>query len=107
MYQPYPFYGYPPPVMMPPPQQNNQISPEQFQKGIAFAHKLATREEREKQRKKDQEKKERRDAKQEARDATHRLLNCIYLYVLGILSYPFVGPLYNWAIKAAHTGVVQ
>lgn len=90
MYQYPPNWGYP---MIPPPNDDH------FRKGLEFATRLALREEREKQRRKDREKKERDDWKKQARESRRSFLICLELYILGVISYPIVGPLYKLAVS--------
>ena len=76
-------YGYP----YPPPDFEREV----FEKGMKIAMKLRDREAKQKERGKEREKKE-------AEAARLRRLTSLEWFILGIVSYPIVGPMYNVAI---------
>lgn len=90
-YPPPPFYGYPPPVY--PPQG---ITPDIEARAIKIAAKLVNKEQKKKDKEKDIEAKKKADEKKKIEDGKRRTLFGLEWYILGILSYPFVGPLYYY-----------
>lgn len=94
MYSP---YGYPPPMWPPGPQQNT-IDQNTFEKGIQIALKIQQREAREKERLENRVKRAKDDDRKEAAAARSRALTSIEWFIIGVISYPIVGPLYNLAI---------
>lgn len=94
MYQ-YP-YGPWPPVIGPPQDQQKYI-----EYGMRQAEKLMQRERREKERQDNFKKKAIDDARKHAREARSRLFSSLEWFIIGVISYPIVGPLYNAAIHAA------
>lgn len=89
-------YGYPYPPMYP--QQNNNIPIEYIEKGIKIAEKLASRDQREKERAERMKQRKRDEDQKQAVAARARTLSALEWFILGIISYPFVGPLYQLAL---------
>ncbi len=92
MYGPPMMWGYPPPPNM---------NDDHFKRGIIFAAKLAAREEREKERKKNLEKRDREEARKRASATRGRFWFGVEIFIFGILAQPFVVPLYNHLLTAA------
>ena len=87
MYQ-YPFMGYPPP----------HINHDDFERGMKIAERLANRRERDKERHEEIKIKRRKEERKESAAARARTLTMLEWYIIGIVSYPLVGPLYNAAV---------
>lgn len=87
-YPPPPMWGYPPPN--PPP-----MSEDHYRKAMEFGMKLATREQRERDRKDFLQKKDKDERRKKARTARQTALLCIELYILGIVTAPIAGPAWN------------
>lgn len=82
MYQ----YPYPPP-------------PDVYAQALQIAQRLAAKKEKKEQREKDAKKKAEADEKKRAEESKSRTLLGLEWFILGILSYPIVGPLYHIAIN--------
>jgi len=89
-------YNYPPPMWPGYPPPNN----DHLERGIRLAIKMAQREEREKERKKLGEKKERDEYRKRAYDGRRSFLVALELYIFGVISYPFVMPMYTALLAA-------
>ena len=91
-------YGWPPPVIMGQPDQQKYI-----EYGMRQAEKLMHRERREKERQDNLKKKAMDDARKHAKEARSRLFTALEWFIIGVISYPIVGPLYNVVVKSAQT----
>lgn len=91
-------YGYPPYPMMYP-QQQPQLEREFIEKGIKIAERLQNRDRTMKERDERMKAKKRDEERQQAVAARARTLTAIEWFILGIVSYPFVGPLYQLALN--------
>lgn len=99
MYQMYPppFWGYPP--------QQTQITQSDLEKGMMLAQRLASRRDREDERKEKLKKRQKEDERRQAESRRARTLTSLEWFIIGVVSYPFVGPLYNLALQHAQTMV--
>lgn len=94
-------YNYPPPYWMPPPMnQGGTIDHNTIEKGIRIAQKIASRELRESERLANRMKKAKDDERKEATAARARMLTSLEWFIIGCISYPIVGPLYQLAIRS-------
>jgi hypothetical protein len=75
------------------------MNEDHFKKGMEMAQRIALREAREKERHEDRKRKHRDEERKQAAAARARTLTALEWYILGIVSFPFVGPLYNMAIQ--------
>lgn len=92
-------YNQPYPYWMPPPMNNGgNIDHNTIEKGIQIALKIASREAREAERIGNRMKKQKDDEKKEAAASRARVLYSIEWFIIGIISYPVVGPLYQLMI---------
>lgn len=95
-------YGFPPPYYPPPmygPPQYGPTSPvtptpSDLERGYKLALKIRSKEERKKEKEKEAEGKKKTDERKKIEDSKRRTLFGLEWYILGILSYPFIGPLY-------------
>ncbi len=88
----YPFYpppygGYPPPTITP--------NPDVEARAYKIALKLINKEAKKKEKEKEAEGKKKADEKKKIEDSKRRTLFGLEWYILGIISYPFVGPAYR------------
>lgn len=91
-------YGYPygpPPFYPPPPYPQQGMTPEIEARAIKIAAKIVSKEAKKKEREKDTEAKKKAEEKKKIEDSKRRNFSAIEWFVLGLLSYPFVGPLYT------------
>lgn len=77
---------------------NHNIPIEYIEKGIKIAEKLASRDQREKERAERMKQRKRDEDQKQAVAARARTLTAIEWFVLGIFLQPFVGPLYQLAL---------
>jgi hypothetical protein len=91
MFNPYPFYGYPPPNYPP----MNPIPPDIEARATQIAMKLVSKEKRKKEKEEERKVKAKADDKKKAEERKRNSFNLIEWYILGALSYPFIGPLYK------------
>lgn len=85
---PPPFWGYPQPNMLPPPDSIEA-------RAYKIAAKLRDKDHKKEEKKKEAEAKKKADDKKKAEDSRRRNLFGLEWYILGILSYPLVGPAYR------------
>lgn len=98
-------YGYPwgppPPPMWPQnypsPQYPAVPNPSDIERGFKIAVKLREKEEKKKAKAEEAKNKVKTDDKKKAEENKGKTLFGIEWYILGILSYPIVGPLYRLA----------
>lgn len=92
----YPYPWGPPPMYPTPPQMPyGPPSPTDIERGMMIAMKLKNKADRKEEKKKEAEAKKKADDKKKAEDNKGKTLFGIEWYILGILSYPIVGPLYR------------
>lgn len=92
------FYGYPPQY---PQQMQMPPSPSDLERGMKIAMKLRAKEDRKEAKKKEDSDKNKSAEKKKAEEARHKNLSALEWFILGILAYPFVGPLYNYVTHLA------
>ncbi len=92
--------------MYPPPYGYGQPTPDDFQRGLKLALKMREREEKKEIRKKEMETKKKETEKKAAEEARNRTLTSVEWFIFGIIAYPFIGPLYNYALHNAQ-GLVK
>lgn len=102
MFNPYPFYGYQPPIYPPQQMPYGPPSPTDLERGMIIAMKLRRKDEKKEERKKEAEAKKKEDEKKKVAESKGRSLLSVEWFILGILSYPFVGPAYKYL---THLGV--
>lgn len=90
---PPPYGGYPP--AYPPPA--NTPSAGDLEKGFRIAMKLRQKEERKEEKKKENEAKKKAEDRKKAEESRSKNFFGLEWYILGILSYPIIGPLYKLA----------
>ena len=95
---------YPPPMWGYPPSAPPQLTEDQFKKGMIFAAKYAAREEREKERKKNNDRRAKIEDQKNAEAKRRRVWLALEIYIIGIISQPFVVPLYNHLLAMAQKG---
>jgi hypothetical protein len=97
-------YGYPyPPMIYPPPQNTPNIDVKYIEQGIKIAERLASRDQREKERAERMKQKKKDEDQKQAIAARARTLTALEWFIFGIISYPFVGPLYNMGLHYIQT----
>lgn len=89
----YPMWGYPPP------------NDDQFQRGMRLAMKIAQREAREKERQENRKKRDRDEERKRSAAGKAKFLSSLEWFIIGVISYPFVGPMYNIALHNLQTMV--
>lgn len=99
-------YGYPwgmppPQIVYPPNQQYPQgpVMPTQndLEKGFKLAVRMRMKEERKKEKAEEAKNKAKADDKKKAEESKGKTLMTLEWYILGIISYPIVGPLFRIA----------
>lgn len=97
----YPYYPPPWGAPYPPPNVNGGDTPiaqKHFERGMKVAMRLAEREKRDEERKKRFKAKSEEDARKRAAKAWSSTFTFIELYILGVITAPFAGQLYQWAL---------
>jgi hypothetical protein len=92
-------YGYPPPFWGYPQQsQNMNMDQNALEKGMRIALKISQREAREKERLDNKKKRDRDEERKRVEAARQRSFTSLEWFIIGVIMYPIVGPLYNLAI---------
>ena len=97
-----PFWGYPPPMVG---QQQTPIEQAYIEKGMRLAEKIRNRDLREMERAKSLEKKFRDEEYKRVAATRARMLTSLEWFIIGVISYPFVGPMYQLALSHVQTVV--
>lgn len=93
-YPPPPFWGYPQPNIQ---QMPMPLPPDIEARATKIAMKLMAKEQKKKDKAKEEETKKKDAEKKKAEEKSGYRLMFVEWYVLGALSYPFLGPLYRLA----------
>lgn len=91
-------YGYPPPYWGPPPANGGNLDHNTLEKGIRIAQKIAARDHREAERLANRMKKDKEDERKRLQAARSSTFFAIEWFIIGVIAYPIVGPLYQLLI---------